>query len=76
MGEGYCGDRLGEDGEVKTGERVDEKGQKEKLGGRTMDCSTGVGGIVKRMRIRIENSDDRVNNTGIKKRERKKKKHN
>jgi hypothetical protein len=27
-------------GKMKTGERVDEKGQKECLGGRTMDCST------------------------------------
>jgi hypothetical protein len=31
-----------------------------------MDCSTGEGGRVKRVRIRIENSDAEVNNTGIK----------
>jgi hypothetical protein len=29
---------------VKAGERVDEKGQKEYLGRRAMDCSTGEGG--------------------------------
>jgi hypothetical protein len=34
-------------------ERVDEKGQKESLGGRTMDCSTGQGGKVKGVRIGI-----------------------
>jgi hypothetical protein len=28
-----------EEGEAKTGERVDDKWQKEYLGGRTMDCS-------------------------------------
>jgi hypothetical protein len=33
--------------------RVNEKRQKELLGGRTMDCSTGEGGKVKRVRIRI-----------------------
>jgi hypothetical protein len=38
---------------VKTGERVDEKGQKELLGGRTMDCSTGKEGKVKGIRIGI-----------------------
>jgi hypothetical protein len=32
-------------------ERVEEKGQKESLGGRTMDCSIGEGGKVKRVRI-------------------------
>jgi hypothetical protein len=32
----------GEDGET-----VDEKGKKEKFGGRTMDCSIGKGGKVK-----------------------------
>jgi hypothetical protein len=51
---------------VKISERVDEKRQKEELEGRTMDCSTGEGGRVKRVRIRIENSDAEVNNTGIK----------
>jgi hypothetical protein len=39
--------------EVKSGERVDEKGQKEYLGARAMDCSTGGGGKVKRTRIGI-----------------------
>jgi hypothetical protein len=38
---------------VKTKERVDEKGKKEKFGGRTMDCSIGEGGRVKRKRIGI-----------------------
>jgi hypothetical protein len=32
---------------------VDEKGQKEDLGERTMDCCTGEGGKVKRVRIGI-----------------------
>jgi hypothetical protein len=32
---------------------VDEKEQKELLKGRTMDCSTGEGGKVKRVRIGI-----------------------
>jgi hypothetical protein len=41
----YCGDRLGKDVErLRQGERVDEKGQKVLLGGRTMDCSTRKGG--------------------------------
>jgi hypothetical protein len=34
-------------GEGETGERVDKKGQKESLGGRRMDCSTGEGGNMK-----------------------------
>jgi hypothetical protein len=38
-------------GKVKTGGRVDEKGQKEYLGGRIMDCGTGEGGSMKRIRI-------------------------
>jgi hypothetical protein len=38
---------------VKTGEIVDEKGQKELLGGRTKDYSVGEGGKVKRVRIGI-----------------------
>jgi hypothetical protein len=33
------------------GERVDEKGQKEFLGGKTMGCSTRKGGKVKGVRI-------------------------
>jgi hypothetical protein len=37
----------------KDGERVDEKWQKELLEGRTMDCSTGEGRKVKRVKIRI-----------------------
>jgi hypothetical protein len=32
---------------------VDEKGQKEQLGGRIMDYSTGERGKMKRVRIRI-----------------------
>jgi hypothetical protein len=36
---------------VKTGERVDEKRQKEYLGGRKMDCSIIEGGRVKKVRI-------------------------
>jgi hypothetical protein len=51
--------------EVKMRERVDEKGQKKCLGRRSMDCSTGEGGKVKRGRIGKENSDGEVNNTGI-----------
>jgi hypothetical protein len=43
--------RIGGRGE--DGERVDEKGQKEQLGGRTMDCSTGKGGKVKGVRLGI-----------------------
>jgi hypothetical protein len=35
------------------GGRLNEKGQKEYLGGRTMDCGTGEGGKVKRVRIGI-----------------------
>jgi hypothetical protein len=42
---------LGGGGEDR--ERVEEKGQKEQLGGRTLDCSTREGGRVKRMRIGI-----------------------
>jgi hypothetical protein len=38
---------------MKTGERVDEKEQKERLGGRTMDCSKGDRGKVKRVRTGI-----------------------
>jgi hypothetical protein len=34
--------------------KVDEKGQKEYLGRRTMDCIIGEGGKVKRVRIRIK----------------------
>jgi hypothetical protein len=41
------------EGEAKTGERVDEKGQKEKLGGRSMDCRTRKGGKVKVVKIGI-----------------------
>jgi hypothetical protein len=37
----------------KDGNRVDEKGYKESLGGRAMDCSTRRGGKVKRIRIGI-----------------------
>jgi hypothetical protein len=38
---------------MKTGERVDEKGQKKLLGGRTMNCITGAGGKEKGVRIGI-----------------------
>jgi hypothetical protein len=38
---------------VKIGEKVNEKGQKEKLGCRTMDCATGEEGKVRRVRIGI-----------------------
>jgi hypothetical protein len=41
------------------------------LRGRTIDCSTGEGGRVKRMREGLESSDDGVNNTGIKKKKKK-----
>jgi hypothetical protein len=37
----------------KDRERVDKKGQKEKLGYRTMDCSTGEEGKLMGERIRI-----------------------
>jgi hypothetical protein len=37
-----------------------------------MDCRIGEGGRVKKMRIGIENSGDQVDNTEIKKKERKK----
>jgi hypothetical protein len=35
------------------GGRVDENGQEEYLGGRAIDCSTGEGGKVERVRIGI-----------------------
>jgi hypothetical protein len=35
------------------GERVEEKGKKKQLEGRTMDCSTGKEGRLNRMRIGI-----------------------
>jgi hypothetical protein len=45
---------LGKDGgRQRQGKEVDEKGQKEYLEGRTVDCSTGEGGKVKRMKTGI-----------------------
>jgi hypothetical protein len=44
---------LGEDGGGEDGGRVNEKGQKEYLGGKTMDCSAGEEGKLKGVRIEI-----------------------
>jgi hypothetical protein len=46
------------------GEGVDEKGQKEYLIGRTMDCSTGEGES-KEGKSRDKNNYGEVNNSGI-----------
>jgi hypothetical protein len=41
-------------GGVKIGKSVDVRGQKDYLGGRTMDCRTGEGENVKKVRIGIK----------------------